>query len=139
MRKIQERNFSIQYSTHFTGNPECDLILVTHSQTSSDSMRKWIDFSREFHLKFDVWNINTYKTASYFLKTPSGMTLAEHARGKLIVILNDKFHNEEAGVLTQTMDYVPKDDILSASINHNVATFVVGEDWNLRRATEPLR
>ena len=33
--KIQERNFSIQYSIDFEGNPEADFILITNTQTTA--------------------------------------------------------------------------------------------------------
>ena len=42
-------------------------------------------------MTFDVWNASYYKTASYFQITHTGKSLADHAKDKLIVVLNDIF------------------------------------------------
>lgn len=64
--KIQERNFSVQYTIQFEPVSEAELILMTTIQTTPELLEKWKKFGRDFHFKFDVWNVGYYKTASYF-------------------------------------------------------------------------
>ena len=90
-------------------------------------------------MKFDVWNVGYYKTASYFQKTHTGKSLAEHAENKLIVILNDTFQKDQGGDTTNTMAFIHKDDILDAATHLNVSTLVIGDEWNLEQAVEPLK
>ena len=112
---------------------------MTNSLTTPEVMQKWIEFGRSFQLKFDVWNVSDYKTASYFKKTHTGKSIAEISKDKLVVILSDRFKNVQPGEATSnTMALVEKGDILEAATRLNVSTLVIGEEWNLKREIEPL-
>ena len=138
-QKIQERNFSIQCSLNFNPNPESEFILVPNSTTTAEVIQKWVEFGRQFNLRFDIWNQGYFKTASYFKKTQTGKSLAQHAQGKLIVILNDKFPTEQGEDSTTTMGFVEQDDVLDAAIHFNVSTLVIGEEWNVEGSITPLQ
>lgn len=77
-----------------------------------------------------MWNVAKYKSASYFKVSPSGQCLAEHARNKLIVILNDKFMKDQGRDTHTTMDFMDKEDLINAALHFNVSTLVIGEKWN---------
>lgn len=47
-----------------------------------------------------------YKSASYFKPTSSGKCLAEHAKDKLIVVLNEVFLQEQGRGTAKTIDYI---------------------------------
>lgn len=133
---IQQRQLQLQLADSFQYHPQADLVLVTNNQTEQNTIDQWQAHAKKLGTSISVWNTSLYAGLSYQQKRLDQGSFIEQMQGKVIVILNNPMQIEDQE--TRAVDCLDAMEILEAAKGKNVATYVIGANFNLEKAITPL-
>lgn len=133
---IQERNTELQLANNFEYDAKADYVLVTNNQTDQATLEQWKEKARKLGTSVSIWNTSLYSGLSYHQKRLDKGSFIEQMQGKVMVILNNAMQVDE--YKTHSTDCLDAMEIFTAAKEANIATYVVGENFDLKKAITPL-
>jgi len=132
---IQQRNVQLQLSDVFNYDPHADFVLVTNNKTNLATIQQWQEKAKELGSSIGIWNTSLYNGVSYTQKRLDQGSFIQQMQGKVIVILNNEMQIRNNTL--HSTDCLDAMEILNAAKNAQVASYIIGPDFNLKKAITP--
>ena len=93
MSVVQRRKFEVVCEPKYEAVDNARVVLVTSFATSQQQWETWTKevISKPMNLLFETYSVSRYGTLDPFFLVENGKSLRENFRGKLVIILNDKY------------------------------------------------
>lgn len=123
---IQKSTFNIQQTKAYDHNKNSGFLLVCNSSTNDTVIDNWTKFLKSMNCDVDMYNISYYNGINFKKKIFSNKNLNNFYKNKNIVILNNRFE-ENNNIESYAFKKIQCTDLFETLKNYNIRIYSKGE------------